>query len=153
MSLAINIEVLSSDTFERSIQCRKHNINLVLISLKLWYYWWFYSYTKPSFDFTAQSAKFDLFAKLERLVGSQRIESHKHLLSWVIKKWRKVAGNPEIKTEGQSKGVLDKGASNTSGCEDANTDPESEKKRLAAERRKKIMAQMALAQKNFMKER
>ena len=108
--------------------------------------------TKTSFDFTTQAAKFDLFSKLERLVGSQRIESHKHLLSWVIKKWRKVAGNPEIKTEGQSKGALDKGASNTAGCEDANTDPECERKRLAAERRKKIMAQMALAQKNFMKE-
>ena len=31
-------------------------------------------------------------------------------------------------------------------------DPDLEKKRLAAERRKKIMEQMALAQKNFMKE-
>ena len=26
-----------------------------LISLKLWYYWWFYSYTKPSFDFVFQN--------------------------------------------------------------------------------------------------
>ena len=104
------------------------------------------------FDFTVRSAKFDIFMMLERLVGSQRIESHKHLLGWVLKKWRQVSGNYEepkavqAKSNAQAPGPI--GESTLS----ITSDPDLEKKRLAAERRKKIMEQMALAQKNFMKE-
>ena len=42
--------------------------------------------------FTAKAAKYNIYQLLKQLVGSQRIESHKHLLEWVLKKWEKVAG-------------------------------------------------------------
>ena len=92
--------------------------------------------------------------KLKRLVGSQRIESHKHLLDWVITKWRKVARNYEEETEEKSKTKSEEGASAqiSDKMSKSTSDPDSERKRLAAERRKKIMEQMAMAQKNFMKE-
>jgi len=112
------------------------------------------------FDFTARAAKFDMYRLLEQLVGSQRIESHKHLLDWVLAKWRKVAGNADAlaeKSAAEGKkadtptpaaaAATPAGAGSEGGSE-----AESERKRLAAERRKKIMAQMQKAQKNFMTE-
>ena len=99
------------------------------------------------FDFTIRATKFDTLKLLERLVGSQRIESHKHLLYWVISKWKRVAGIYEGPKQGES---CQLNSDEKIGA--AISDPESEKKRLAAERRRKIMEQMAKAQKNFMKE-
>ena len=37
--------------------------------------------------------KFNIFGLMEQLVGSQRIEGHKHLLNWTIKKWQEVDGH------------------------------------------------------------
>lgn len=45
------------------------------------------------FEFTTRAEKFNILGLMEQLVGSQRIESHKHLLNWTIKKWQEVAGN------------------------------------------------------------
>ena len=45
------------------------------------------------FEFTKRAEKFKIFGQMEQLVGSQRIEGHKHLLNWTIKKWQEVAGN------------------------------------------------------------
>lgn len=98
-------------------------------------------------NFTTNSEKFEMYEKLKRLVGSQRIESHKDLLNWTINTWQRVSGMvtkmevvEEVKNE-----VTEK---ETSYVEDK----ETLKKRLAAERRKKVMDQMKNAQKNFMKE-
>ena len=95
-------------------------------------------------NFTLNSQKFELYEKMKRLVGSQRIESHKELLNWTINTWQRVSGMvtkmevvEEIKNE-----VI----------EEVIEDKETLKKRLAAERRKKVMDQMKNAQKNFMKE-
>ncbi len=52
------------------------------------------SESEPSdFEFTTRAEKFNILGLMEQLVGSQRIESHKHLLNWTIKKWQEVAGN------------------------------------------------------------
>ena len=40
-------------------------------------------------------SKFEMLQLLEKLTGSQRIESHKELLEWVLKKYRRLAGKSE----------------------------------------------------------
>ena len=42
--------------------------------------------------FTEAAAKHDIYGKLQKLVDSQRIESHKDLLAWTISTWGRVAG-------------------------------------------------------------
>ena len=105
------------------------------------------------YDFTIQAERYNLLALLERLVGSQRIESHKHLLDWVIKKWRSVSGkNENDKPEDHKSGTEREDKKETNIETTKEKDADLERKRLAAERRKKIMEQMQKAQKNFMKE-
>jgi hypothetical protein len=92
------------------------------------------------FDFTIRSAKFDIFMQLERLVGSQRIESHKHLLDWVLKKWRRVAGNYEGSKHGPTSPIVGQDKMEAESSDNIcklSSDPEVERKRLAAERSKK----------------
>ena len=47
------------------------------------------------FEFTSRASapEYDMYNLLTQLVGSQRIESHKHLLDWVMNKWRAVIGD------------------------------------------------------------
>ena len=105
------------------------------------------------FDFTMQAERFEILKQLEKLVGSQRIESHRHLLDWVIKKWRSVSGKYENNKSEDLKSHTDMDDKQVNdGTPKEEKDPDLERKRLAAERRKKIMEQMAKAQKNFMKE-
>merc|ERR1712020_278458 len=102
---------------------------------------------KVLFDFTVQAQRFEIFARLERLVGSQRIESHKHLLDWVLQKWRNVAGKYENTKLVESKSdIVNDRMQITDNDTKKGNDPDLERKRLAAERRKKIMEQMAKAQ-------
>lgn len=92
-----------------------------------------------SFTFTKKSLDIGLLEAMETLSGSHRIESHRELLAWTIRKFRTVSGVEE-KME-----VVD---------DTEEEDEEAKKKRAkaAAERRKRIMAQMANQQKNFMSE-
>ena len=50
--------------------------------------------TELKFTERAES-KFEMLQLLEKLTGSQRIESHKELLEWVLKKYRRLAGKSE----------------------------------------------------------
>ena len=86
-----------------------------------------------------------LLERLQKLVGSQRITSHKDLLIWVINTWQSLTG---IKSSGDQNQVMN----DATEAESITDDKEAERKRLAAERRKKVMDQMKNAQKNFMKE-
>ena len=45
--------------------------------------------------FTERAEKFEMLQLLEKLTGSQRIESHKELLEWVLKKYRRLSGKSE----------------------------------------------------------
>jgi len=92
------------------------------------------------FTFTKKAMDVSLLETMEVLSGSHRIESHRELLAWTIKKFRLVSGIREDKME-----VVD---------ETEEEDEEAKKRRVkaAAERRKRIMAQMANQQKNFMAE-
>ena len=57
--------------------------------------------TELRFTERAES-KFEMLQLLEKLNGSQRIESHKELLEWVLKKYRRLSGKSEEATAGAS---------------------------------------------------
>ncbi len=100
--------------------------------------------------FTKAAGKFELYEKLLKLVGSQRIESHKDLLNWTLATWQRVAGITMDTSEPiTDRSEAEKEAEAAAALQE---DKENERKRLAAERRKKVMDQMKNAQKNFMKE-
>jgi len=92
-----------------------------------------------SFIFTKKAMEMELLESMELLSGSHRIESHRELLAWAVRKFRTVSGAEE-KME-----VVE---------DTEEEDEEAKKKRAtaAADRRKRIMAQMASQQKNFMTE-
>lgn len=92
----------------------------------------------PFFKFVENSNKFRIFELLENLLGCPRVDAHKDLLKWTINKFKEVANQ------------LDK-TSTTVFSETPKDDSEKGKRaKLAAERRAKLMAQMAALQKNFM---
>ena len=92
-----------------------------------------------TFEFSRKARAAGLLKAMEALTGSARIDSHKELLAWTVRKFKLVSGLEVEKME-----VSD----------ETEEDDEAKKKRAkaAAERRKKIMAQMASQQKNFMSE-
>ncbi len=102
--------------------------------------------TAHSVKFTERAKRFDLIRLLECLVGNQRIESHKELLSWVLANWKCATATPT--TPSSSSGM----AAPPPGGAGGTSDRVAEKKAAAAARRAKIMAQMQSAQKSFMKE-
>ena len=103
---------------------------------------------RETYEFTSRASapQYDMYNLLTQLIGSQRIESHKHLLEWVMNKWRTVVGATDEAGNQALTPAPHQMASTGS------SDAETEKKRKAAERRKMIMAQMQKAQKNFMQE-
>merc|ERR1719419_892270 len=92
-----------------------------------------------AYKFSEKASDLGMLTAMETLTGSYRIDSHKELLAWTIKMFKKARGLEE-KMEVSEEVEED--------------DDEARKKRAkaAAERRKKIMAQMANQQKNFMAE-
>merc|ERR1719319_1031710 len=66
---------------------------------------------------------------MDKLVGNQRILSHKDLLAWTVRRFRAVAGVEEEEEDEEAK---------------------TKAKRAAAERRRMIMAKMQAQQKTFM---
>ncbi|XP_017891387.1 E3 ubiquitin-protein ligase UBR2 [Ceratina calcarata] len=101
----------------------------------------------PFFAFTTRAAKWKIYTLLEDLSSSPRIEAHKDLLTWVLTKYREVAGNTVVDTNTMPAAPR---TGESAGNENAETDKEWRTK-MAAEKRAKIMAQMAAMQKHFMK--
>lgn len=103
----------------------------------------------PFLVFTERAAKWDLQSLMEELSTSARIESHKDLLIWTLNKYKQVAQpSSEEDTIAQTASIME-----INQTKQDNTKEEKEKRaKLAADRRAKIMAQMATMQKNFMKE-
>lgn len=104
----------------------------------------------PFFNFTDKATKKDILSQLEALVGSQRIEPHKELLNWTIRKFKQTQ-----RLHGDSGTVAMETCERP--ADDAPTaDALQEEKRrraeIAAERRSRIMAQMSAMQKNFIRE-
>jgi len=92
-----------------------------------------------SFIFTKRALEVNMLETMEVLSGSHRIESHRELLAWTIRKFRSVSG-----VEEKMEVVED--------TEEEDDEAKKKRAKAAAERRKRIMAQMASQQKNFMTE-
>ncbi|XP_011862906.1 PREDICTED: E3 ubiquitin-protein ligase UBR2 [Vollenhovia emeryi] len=104
----------------------------------------------PFLAFPERAAKWKIYKLLENLTSSPRMDAHKDLLTWVLAKYRQVASlsgketSPPLQLEQQQQ----------AGETDANTNKETDKEwrtKMAAQKRAKIMAQMAAMQKHFMK--
>lgn len=102
----------------------------------------------PFLLFAEKAAKWDLPKFLEALISSPRIDAHKDLLRWTLQKYKQVAtlsaqgdapSTSTIETSANSPAIPDE-------------DEKQRKAKLAAQRRAKIMAQMAAMQNQFMKE-
>ena len=79
---------------------------------------------------------------LERLRGSQRIESHKELLEWVLRKYRRLAG----KTEEAAGGSTSSAEASEKRVDEAAESERKAKQEMAAARRKAMMEKMKKAQ-------
>ena len=111
--------------------------------------------TKGYFSFTKAAEKADILEKLQKLVGSQRIDSHKDLLNWTISTWQRIIGSGDQKMDTDESQNVDTEMFRAKSEERDRAVAEKkeiERKRAATERRKKVMDQMKNQQKNFMKE-
>ena len=95
--------------------------------------------TSTSFIFTNRALEVNMLEAMEELSGSQRIESHRELLAWTIRKFRSISGVEEKRE------VIED-------TEEEEDEAKKKRAKAAAERRKRIMDQMASHQKNFMTE-
>lgn len=101
--------------------------------------------------FTERAEKWELESLMQMLTKSPRIEVHKDLLTWVLTKLRKVSAS-RSNTSVQS--CQDEPVVEPSSSQRDDTAKEEKNLRAAkaAEKREKIMAQMAAMQHSFMKE-
>ncbi|KAG7206391.1 hypothetical protein KM043_003754 [Ampulex compressa] len=101
----------------------------------------------PFLAFTDRAEKWQMYKLLKELSSSPRIEAHKDLLTWVLEKYKEVAGSSvvEVKTAPSSPQVEQQESTVS-----AKNDKEWRTK-MAAQKRAKIMAQMTAMQKHFIK--
>ncbi|OXU27651.1 hypothetical protein TSAR_014521 [Trichomalopsis sarcophagae] len=102
----------------------------------------------PFLAFTERAIKWDIYKLLETMQNSPRIEAHKDLLTWVLEKYRQVAGSPipeapeppapQPTDPGEDTEKLEKGS-------------QEWRMKMAALKRAQVMAQMEAMQKHFMK--
>ncbi|XP_032673468.1 E3 ubiquitin-protein ligase UBR2 [Odontomachus brunneus] len=100
----------------------------------------------PFLAFPERAAKWNIYKLLEDLSNSQRIDAHKDLLKWTLAKYREVASYTTMDVTlapPQVEQSADTG-------ETKKLDKEW-RTRMAAQKRAKVMAQMAAMQKHFMK--
>ena len=101
----------------------------------------------PFLNFTSRATKWNIYKLLQDLSSSPRIDAHADLLTWVLDKYREVAGSslmeaiPEPSTQQIKKSVDTESSKNG----------KEERTKMAAQKRAKIMAQIAAMQKRFMK--
>lgn len=106
----------------------------------------------PFLAFPERAAKWNIYKLLENLTSSPRMEAHKDLLTWVLAKYRQVASLTGKETSPASLQLEQQ--QQQAGETDANTNNKTDKEwrtKMAAQKRAKIMAQMAAMQKHFMK--
>ncbi|XP_063240177.1 E3 ubiquitin-protein ligase UBR2 [Bacillus rossius redtenbacheri] len=98
--------------------------------------------------FTERAEKWGIEKLIEELVSSARVEAHKHLLAWVLAKFRQVA----VHNRGVPMKEPVEVKETTVQSENAAQEEKEWRAKMAAQKRAKIMAQMTAMQKNFMKE-
>ncbi|KAB0798887.1 hypothetical protein PPYR_06767 [Photinus pyralis] len=102
----------------------------------------------PFLLFAEKAAKWDLPKFLEALISSPRIDAHKDLLRWTLQKYKQVAAM-SAQGDAPSTSTMETSADSSVIPDE---DEKQRKAKLAAQRRAKIMAQMAAMQNQFMKE-
>ncbi|XP_024945572.1 E3 ubiquitin-protein ligase UBR2 isoform X2 [Cephus cinctus] len=102
----------------------------------------------PFLAFTKKASKWKIYNQLEDLWNSPRVEAHKDLLTWVLEKYKSVAGSAVMESVSLPAAPLVERSSNDASS--TNTSKEWRTK-MAAQKRAKIMAQMTAMQKHFMK--
>jgi E3 ubiquitin-protein ligase UBR2 len=109
------------------------------------------SSSEAAFPFASRARDAGILASLERLVGSHRIESHRELLAWVLRRLRQQLGIQEAVAAG-SGGAAAAVADGELVPAEEDAEAKARKMAAAAARRAKIMQQMAAQQKTFMTE-
>ncbi|KAF5270880.1 hypothetical protein FQR65_LT05397 [Abscondita terminalis] len=104
----------------------------------------------PFLLFAEKATKWNLPKYLEELISSARIDAHKDLIRWTLLKYKQVMSMSENQQETPSTSCIDATTSNTNDVIDE--DEKQRRAKLAAQKRAKIMAQMAAMQNQFMKE-
>ena len=109
--------------------------------------------TEPAFPFATRARDVGILSSLEQLVGSHRIESHRELLAWVLRRLRQTLGIQEAAAGGVD-WVRGGGSAAADIDLPVEEDAEAKARKMAAgaARRAKIMQQMAAQQKTFMTE-
>ncbi|KYQ49453.1 E3 ubiquitin-protein ligase UBR2 [Trachymyrmex zeteki] len=105
----------------------------------------------PFLAFSERATKWKIYKLLENLTSSPRMDAHKDLLTWVLAKYRQVASLSGKET---SPAPLQFEQQQQQAGDDANANKKMDKEwrtKMAAQKRAKIMAQMAAMQKHFMK--
>lgn len=97
----------------------------------------------PFFRFIENATKFKIFELMESLLKCPRVDAHKGLLQWTLKKYHQITNMEVVSLDIQK----DSGAT-----EESDVSEKERRAKLAASRRAKIMAQLAAQQKNFIKE-
>ncbi|XP_034933670.1 E3 ubiquitin-protein ligase UBR2 [Chelonus insularis] len=100
-------------------------------------------------NFTERAAQKNILNLLEDLLNNPRIDAHKDLLTWVLKKYREAAGSTI--NEEKNKNIDAKSAETSASEKDIAKNSKEWRMQMAAQKRAKVMAQMQLMQKHFMK--
>uniref|UniRef100_T1JGA7 E3 ubiquitin-protein ligase n=1 Tax=Strigamia maritima TaxID=126957 RepID=T1JGA7_STRMM len=165
-SFAMTVNVLQCDimlhlmsaVLERAANIRSRSFSesqfqkiLYLIGCALHEEELYYRDNDPFFSFTGKAFKKGLMVQLEGLVGNARIEAHKDLLNWVVRKMKQVHRlRNEEPNEAMETG--DAGGEEDQRSAEAAQEEKRRRAEMAAARRSRIMAQMSTMQKNFIRE-
>lgn len=103
----------------------------------------------PFLVFTERASKKKIYNLLEELATSPRIDAHKDLLTWVLGKYREAAG--ATISEMSASPVISQTAEPSASEADTAKSSKEWRTQMAAQKRAKVMAQMAAMQKHFMK--
>lgn len=102
----------------------------------------------PYLMFTNKSVQWNIEKLLEELLPSARVEAHRDMLTWTLNKFKQVKATNENMEEPIP---MSTSTENTQG-ESSGKDSKEWRAKMAAEKRAKILAQMAALQKSFMEE-
>ncbi|XP_046835052.1 E3 ubiquitin-protein ligase UBR2 [Vespa crabro] len=105
----------------------------------------------PFLVFTERAAKWKIYKLLEDLKSSPRIEAHKDLLTWILIKYREVAGSTVIESTTTTTAASTVATTENVSDAESNKNGKEWRTKMAALKRAKIMTQMAAMQKLFMK--
>ena len=104
----------------------------------------------PFLIFIERAQKWKIFTLLEELSGSRRIDAHRDLLAWVLGKYRSLARVNTMVDDEKLVAALKQQAESSTEEDPAKINKEWRTK-MAAQKRAKVMAQMAAMQNHFMK--